>query len=844
MAAAPTPPYIPNASFETGDLTGWTFNGGSHLTYTVTSNAVDVASGSRAVRMTRSTGGVQSAATGSVQMSNSLPVYPGQSINVSARVRAYGEGDEVGGSVSMIWFNSSNVAIGHVGGNTVSVNLGQGYRLSTATGTAPAGAASVTFTGAAYIVRPNGVVCFDDFQTNYTYDAGATLVSPTDGSAYKVGDPVPFNVNITGTTRTPVSVEYISSVDGSLATMTGSSWATNISTLTEDTHSITAKIIFNDATEVTTAAHSVTIGEDEPEPTTDPREYRASNAYTFLVAENINGLASQIPVTAVITGVEVILDYEMQAMIRASEVELEDQSESRNPLFDIIKKANLEAVLFTKNGEDYTLAGTPMIEQIDILKDDFDTVEEEGVSEEKKWTVLTGASGSATIGGESLLFGIDYISAFDFYDRAIGVRFVPVLESMPEYAGSGDAVIRFMLDKLKVRVYFDAGSIDYYFASPGYTDIIKGTLVSSYVESGDLRTGDAQGNLQLKPELVTMEGSAEWINNGWTIHAAYPPTEANQIGVVDSLDSGFLMQMEYNGLPTQTQVRANRSRYQFITENFYGDPDYNSLYGVHGLPRAFSYNGDFFYKIFTQPDPEKDSPRSVANHHGHLALGYHGGRVDLSVVGQPYNYNGVEGASSWAFGDKVVGLLPLSGTILGVFGSKSIWGISGTTVDNFATQVVSPNIGAIEYTICDMGFPVYANAYGVYTLSQTQEYGDYLGQPMSRDVSPWLRPRLLRKDTSDKEVVCAWPVRSKNQYRLAFSDGYVMSMTLNGQQLPTFSKQMYMADGQALIPIALSSELDEGGEERIHIAGYGGDTDPPEPVGLFLEWTIPDGDGA
>jgi hypothetical protein len=170
--------------------------------------------------------------------------------------------------------------------------------------------------------------------------------------------------------------------------------------------------------------------------------------------------------------------------------------------------------------------------------------------------------------------------------------------------------------------------------------------------------------------------------------------------------------------------------------------------------------------------------------------------------------------------------------MLSIFCRKSIHALAGTTVDNFATQVLSPKIGAVEYTVTDMGFPVYANAYGIYTLAQTNQYGDYLGTPMSQDVSPWLRPRLVRKLTSPKEVVVAWPVRSKNQYRLAFSDGYVLTMTMNNgtQQAPTFSKQKYFTEDEdtgpttplleypAMVPAAVSSELDDGGEERIHIA--------------------------
>jgi hypothetical protein len=271
-----------------------------------------------------------------------------------------------------------------------------------------------------------------------------------------------------------------------------------------------------------------------------------------------------------------------------------------------------------------------------------------------------------------------------------------------------------------------------------------------------------------------------------------------------------------------------------ISANFFGDLDLNSIYGAHGLERGFAYNGDFFYKIYTQPDAAKDKPRHVAYHHFHLALGFAEGRVDISVAGKPWNFDGSQGATSWAVGDAVVGLLPFSGTILGVYGSKSISGISGTTSENFATQVISPNIGATEYTVCDMGFPVHANAYGVYTLQQVQQYGDYMGSPMSQDISPWLRPRLLRKTTSDKEVVVAWPVRSKNQYRLAFSDGYIMSMTLNGQAIPTFSFQKYFYTGSnvdpyvsddlytypSIVPAAVSSQLDDGGEERIHIAPY------------------------
>lgn len=276
------------------------------------------------------------------------------------------------------------------------------------------------------------------------------------------------------------------------------------------------------------------------------------------------------------------------------------------------------------------------------------------------------------------------------------------------------------------------------------------------------------------------------ILNGYTVHTHFPPTDENKIADVNST-------MTYNGLPIYADLYFARTKSKFITANFYGDERMNSMFGVNGVDRAYSYNGEYFYKIYTQPEADLDRPRHVAYHHGHLALGYKEGRVDISVAGEPWNFSGVDGASSWGIGDSVTGMIPLSGTILGIFCDNSITGLSGTTVDNFATQVISPRMGALEYTVVDMGFPVYANSYGIYTLSQTQEYGDYLGTPLSQDISPWLRPRLTIDDNKPAGVNLAYPVRSKNQYRLSFTDGYILTMTMNfGQQgAPTFSKHKY-----------------------------------------------------
>lgn len=832
--ALPTPTptgtvIIPNYGFEDGDLTSWDVTNNFVGSGFVGVNTASPHDGSYIFAIDSSGG------TGIVTVFNQVQpdCLPGQEITARMWLRRSDAGGS-NGRLLLRWFDDDD--------NIISTSESRVYNTpeqwidAQITATSPNGTASVRAGFVGTIDESDGDIRFDTLSWDYSIPFEAVVTSPTGN--YTEDDELPLRITITGTTSVQ-SVEYfLMTHDGtdyedptSIAIVGSAPWAANGDPIAEGQYAVYAEVTLTNGTVLITNSVLFTVGPGTPPPT---REYNASNAYTYLVGSNFAALGSAIPSTALVTGVEIVVDYDMTVLTRSKDIGLGPELANTDVAFDCVTGGVVEAALMSEDGSEYTVLGTEATEDIAIEREDF-AITEEAITGDHRWIVM-GANDPATVtlGEETFLFGMQPIAASEFINHSLGIRFYPSVGIKPAYASSGDACFRFFINSIKLRVYFDAGSVEYYFASPDKTQVIKGFLVSAEVLDGDFRTGDAEGILQLTPDLEVMDGTQTWIGNDWTIHSAYPPTDANQIGLVGDIEGEAEVGMEYNGLPTQQQVRDNRSRYEFITENFYGDKDLDSIYGVHGLPRAFAYNADFFYKIYTQQDPEKDKPRHIANHHYHLALGFEEGRVDMSVVGQPYNFDGSLGASSTGIGDRIVGLLPLSGTILGVFCTKSIWGISGTTVDNFATQVISPNMGAIEYTICDMGAPTYANSYGVYTLAQTQQYGDYLGSPMSQDISPWLRPRLLRKYTSDKEVVCAWPVRSKNQYRLAFSDGYITSMTLNGSATPTFSFQKYFYQPNpvdpyvsddlfsypALVPAAISSQLDDSGEERIHVAPY------------------------
>lgn len=829
MAVRPTV----NPSFEDGALTGWTFTPAGTASISVKDNTT-VGSGERTpygTKFARMEGG-----TGVVTLieNQKHPVSEGKVITSSCNFSQGPAGwNQNTGCATLIWYDAGGGTIAISRGNLITgTTTGTRFALTTVTATAPAGAATVSKGLEHNRTRAGDWSDVDNFVWDYEAPStDAVVTSPTGAVNYAVGDVVPFRSSYTSPASVASMVYEVTDVTSAtlVATLTpdtnAAPWAVNYSELGSGPHTVVAKFLLTTGETITSAAVAFTIGPPVPPIT---REYRASNSGTYLVMGGFSGIASTIPSTALVVGAELVCEYGLQILSRTLDTGITAEDSNPDTVFNIITGGNLEAVLLDQEGTQYSTVGTAITSTVDINRSDF-TVTEEGTSEGMKWVVFNSNTNyTTTLGSEDSLFGSRVLTPTELLANFVGLKVTPVLGSIPALNEKGDASLRIRLNSVKMRVYFDAGSVDYYFASPDKAEVVRGRLVAANVLNGDLRNGDASGVLQLSPELEVVLGtSGETILEDWTIHSNEAVSDDNQIGVVFD-------DMKYNSLANSIIVQRARTRYEFITANFYGDERLNSIYGVNGVGRAFSYNGEEFYKIYTQEEASKDLPRHLAYHHAHLALGYQEGRVDISVVGEPYNFDGALGASSWGIGDGVTGLLQLSGTILGVFGSNSVTGISGTTVDNFATQVISPKMGAIEYTITDMGYPVYANSYGIYTLSQVQQYGDFLGSPLSQDISPWLRPRLVRKETSATEVITSWAVRSKNQYRLAFSDGYVLTMTMNnGQQsAPTFSTQQYLVPytvatdpedqtiygGEAIVPAAISSQLDEGGEERIHIA--------------------------
>lgn len=575
----------------------------------------------------------------------------------------------------------------------------------------------------------------------------------------------------------------------------------------------------------TTVDATVAAGSDKTTPAAYVEGVEADDAYFlrlgFQASDNGGSVVSRrlgytacaelqdVPAYARITGVEVILTDVTPITAEAS-------------AGNYFGELELEVGLF-KYGGTPTQVGSPKLQSF---------TNENGVAT---------AAASYTLGSSTDLWGETEIAVNDILDANFGVslKFEGSITSGANSVG-GTAGYFLSVDQIQVKVYYELEFSRYYFWDG--VDDVQADLISYFVASGDFETGNAAGVMQVAN--VTEVGSAvrRSIKPGDEIHVATGGNASSLVGVVGSAATDVTV----NAPASFTDIQTANSRYQFITANFYADDTYDAVYGVTGASRAFEFDGSYLVQIYTQEDDDKDKPRHVAFHHYHLALGYRGGQVLFSVVGEPTNYDGVLGATEIAVGDRITGLLRMRGAALGVFCENSIHAINGTISDQFATQVLAPSTGAIEYTVIDMGLPVYCDARGISTLDQSQKYGDFQGQRLSYPISPWILPRMLsNKSTTSavnaNEVVCAIPVRSKNQYRLFFRDGYVLVMTLNPDGTPAFTLSQYYIGASSetdttkyMVPLASSSQADEDGKERIHVSHYSEQSDVTTANGKYV----------
>jgi len=418
----------------------------------------------------------------------------------------------------------------------------------------------------------------------------------------------------------------------------------------------------------------------------------------------------------------------------------------------------------------------------------------------------------------------------DVVDRAEGSPITGVVEpSSTEYDGSYSAGIYRLVSadraghasrgyspipaSLSVRYVLGEQSFPSHVRLSNGSEWAEASVVGYSVDSGSFDNGDAVGILHLSPaQLGASDGWNGVIDTSFVLETAgggSPLAEISAVFVPDLAGTGRLREGQH-------------THYQWGTFNFLATAGLEMTYCTTGKSRAayvrIADDDAWWGNVVTQTDSSLDQPKYVSFHAGQrLVLGFEKGSVQLSAVGSPLNFSGLDGAVEIGNGDNITGLLEAYGDSTIVFGPSSIRRVVGGGAD-VELRTISPDAGAYDYTAAAVaGVYLYVNQNGVCTLDQTSSYGDFANSSVSGAVDPWLTPRVIQ-DSSSFELggtVCAFPVRDKNQYRLFLGDGNVlnMSVTTDGMQ-PTISRYS-LSEGALRVPLAWSSSVDVNGSEYV-----------------------------
>lgn len=222
-------------------------------------------------------------------------------------------------------------------------------------------------------------------------------------------------------------------------------------------------------------------------------------------------------------------------------------------------------------------------------------------------------------------------------------------------------------------------------------------------------------------------------------------------------------------------------RYEFLNKNFGGHASTQRMYGCDGENKAFEWDGSTFVQITT--GMTTDTPIHITEYHNHLFLMFTGGSIQHSSITAPYEWSAVTGAAEIAIGDEGTGFLKMV-NVLAIFARNSTYLLYGSSSADWELRQHSDEAGAIEWTMQRIGDAVYLDDKGLTTLSATDAYGDFASNVISRDIQPFIDSMRGYESASIR-------VRAKNQYRLFYSDGQAVTMTMDGSKVVGFTRLLF-----------------------------------------------------
>lgn len=337
------------------------------------------------------------------------------------------------------------------------------------------------------------------------------------------------------------------------------------------------------------------------------------------------------------------------------------------------------------------------------------------------------------------------------------------------------------------EIAFTSGSIEIFEGDTiiGATSAAEAVVTRVYVQSGTWDAGTAAGRILFASQTGTFV--SENLDTDDDTNLA---TIAGNSAAISLLPNG---------------------RYKFIIENFGGASGTRRVYGVDGVNPGFEFDGSVWVQIHT--GMVVDAPTQISEHKKQLFFAF-GSSAQHSAPGQPYIFNAILGAAEIAVGDDITGFSSQPGSegggALAIFSRNSLNVLYGSGVSDWSLTPYRKEVGAYANTIQDVGFTIFLDDRGITDLQTSQNYGNFAHTAISDRVRPSIT--LLQQSS------CASCVsRDRNQYRLFFSTGNALYVTIAGGKVVGITPHLFP------IPVLCvwHGETSDGGE-RIYFGSQDG----------------------
>lgn len=373
--------------------------------------------------------------------------------------------------------------------------------------------------------------------------------------------------------------------------------------------------------------------------------------------------------------------------------------------------------------------------------------------------------------------------------------------------GSGNILGLMRLSGVTYAVRNNAGGTAaaiYKSSSSGWTAVALGRELSftsggtTEIEEGQTITGALSSATALLTRVVLESGS--WAGGD----AAGRFIFASQTGTfqAENIDVGASTNLATIAGDSSAITLSPGGKYETVNHNFGGEAGVERIYGCDGVNRGFEFDGTVFAPIDT--GMTTDTPTHVAIHKQHLFFSF-AGSAQHSGIATPYIWSPVFGASELAVGDTITGFLSEPGAegdaALVIYSRNSSHVLYGNSSSDWALIKYRKEVGAIEWSMQQLGMTLFLDDRGITNLQTTQAYGNFKHSILSRQVQPFIAARK-------NNVTASCIVRDKNQFRLFFDDNYALYGTVEGNKILGYTTALL----SHAIECAISVEDSDGTE--------------------------------